>query len=156
MLALRRNLVPWRLRHSPARPNFDSLFETFFNDTDRFGLRPFGQAPVFNPTLDVSESETEVKVIAELPGLDEQDINVSLTQDILTISGEKKVENEDKGENYHHIERSYGAFKRSVALPAGIEADQVEAIFKNGVLTITLPKSAEAQEEIKRIEVKAS
>jgi HSP20 family protein len=136
----------------------DRLFDEFVNDFGRFGLRPFGtfdkSASTFNPTLDISETDTEIKVAAELPGLDENDIDISLTQNVLTISGEKKAEKEDEGENYHRIERSYGSFERSVTLSTEVETDQVEAIFKNGVLTIVLPKISE--EQPRKIDVKAA
>ena len=82
-------------------------------------------------------------------------MEVSLNRDVLTISGEKKAEHEDKGDNYHRIERSYGSFRRSVALPVEVEADNVEATFKNGVLTVNLPKSAKTQAETKKFAVKA-
>lgn len=137
--------------------NIDRMFDDFFNEFGNFGLsrfdgdRSFG---AFMPTVDVSETDTEIKVMAELPGLDEKDIDVSLAHNILTISGEKKAEKEQKGENYHRIERSYGSFSRSVTLPGEVDANKVDAKFKNGVLTITLPKTAQAQ--AKRITVKAS
>jgi HSP20 family protein len=142
----------------PVERSFDRLFDEFFNEFRNFGLRPFNgfEQPfgTFSPSIDVSETDSEIKVVAEAPGLDEKDIEVSLANNVLTISGEKKVENEHKDENYHHVERSYGAFKRSFRLPVEVEADQVDATYKNGVLTITLPKSAAAQ--AKKIEVKAS
>ncbi len=144
MLTLRRNFAPWRIRR------INNPFDTFFNE-----LAPFDRNEgIFNPNLDVSENDNAYTVSIELPGLDEEAINVSLEKNVLTISGEKKDETEDKGENYHRIERRYGSFKRSVALPAAIEADNIDATFKNGVLTVVLPKSAEAQ--AKKIAVKAS
>lgn len=152
-----RNLVPWR-RNLPVERSFDRIFDEFFNEFQNFGLRPFsGFEPAlgaFSPSIDVGETDAEIKVVAELPGLDEKDVEVSLVNNVLTISGEKKSENENKGDNYTHVERSYGAFKRSFRLPAEVEADQVDATYKNGVLTITLPKSAVAL--AKKIEVKAS
>lgn len=168
-----RSLVPWgRVRRGiPVRRvnavpyyglsrNFDRLFDEFFNEFAGFGLRPVdrsaGSLSAFNPKIDVSETEAEIRIAAELPGLDENDIEVSVADDVLTISGEKKAEKEDEGENYHRLERSYGSFKRSLALSNEIDTDQIEAVFKNGVLTVTLPKTPEAQEEVKKIEVKAS
>ena len=88
--------------------------------------------------------------------MDENDVNVSLAHNVLTISGEKKDEHEEKNENFHRIERSYGSFKRSVSLPQEVDPDSVEATFKNGVLTVVLPKTRKAQEEVKKIQVKAS
>lgn len=156
MLALRRSFSPWFWRRTPALRDIDREFEAFLNDFGRLSLSPGAEFDqVFKPSLDVSETEQAIKVSVELPGLAEQDIQVSLANDVLTISGEKKAEQEEKGENYHRVERSYGAFRRSIAVPAEVEADQVEATFKNGLLTVTLPKSAAAQAEVKKIEVKA-
>jgi HSP20 family protein len=164
-----RSLVPWRRSASrlPVRGegrepfyslqrNIDQLFDDVFSG---FNLRPFGDFDesfgAFTPTVDVSENDNEIRVAAELPGLADDDIDVSLEHNVLTISGEKKHESEDKGENYHRIERSYGTFRRSIALPEGIDADKVDATFKNGVLTVTLPKTPEARKEVKKIAVKA-
>jgi HSP20 family protein len=103
--------------------------------------------------VDVAEMEDEIKVSAELPGLDNEDIDVSLSDDVLTISGEKKEEKEEKGKNYYRSERSYGAFRRDIPLPSQVDADKVDAVFQKGVLTITLPKTAEAK--AKKVTVKA-
>ena len=157
MLALRRNIAPWRRRELRRTPGYaldqtiNRLFEDFFNDFDRFGMRPFAEGSAFSPSLDLSETDSEFKVSAELPGLDENDVNVSLAHNVLTISGEKKDEHEEEKENFRRIERSYGSFKRSVALPEEVDPDNVEATFKNGVLTVVLPKTTKAQEEVKRI-----
>ena len=138
------------------RQEMDRLFEAFFNDPfalSRFDdfAAPWGR---FSPQIDVSETDKAIIVSAELPGLDEDDIEVSLTRDALTISGEKEAEQEDKGKNYYRMERAYGAFRRRIPLPCEVEADQVEAHFKKGVLTITLPKTAAAQRARRKIVVK--
>lgn len=138
----------------PSTPSIDidRLFDDFFRD---FSLSPFGQSwGGFNPCIDVTESDQEYKVSAELPGLDDNDIKVTLANDVLTISGEKKKEIEDKGQNYYRMEHSYGSFQRSIPLPPDIETDKIDATFKKGVLTISLPKSAEVQKHVKRIPVK--
>jgi HSP20 family protein len=154
---LTRSLIPWR-KNLPVQRNFDRMFDRFFNEFENFGLRPlaeFGQhLSVFSPDIDISETETEIKVVAEIPGMDEHDINVSLVNNVLTISGEKKVEHEDKGENYYHVERTYGAFKRNLELPGEVDNEHVDATYKNGILTIVMPKTAQTQ--TKKIEVKAS
>lgn len=161
MLAL-RNIAPWRRRELRRTPGYaldqtiDRMFEDFFADFDRSAIRPFGEGATFSPSLDLSESDSEIKVTAELPGMDENDVNVSLAHNVLTISGEKKDEHEEKNENFHRIERSYGSFKRSVTLLQEVDPDSVEATFKNGVLTVVLPKTRKAQEEVKKIQVKAS
>lgn len=163
------DLAPWRWgdRKVPARSEegdpfyalqrrMDRLFDDFFNNFGLARFGPFGESwGAFSPRLDLSESEKELRVSAELPGLDENDIQVSLAQNVLTISGEKKEEKEDKGQNYYRMERSYGSFQRSIPLPCEVEGDKVEATFKNGVLTVTLPKTAEAQKRTKKISIKA-
>jgi len=99
----------------------------------------------FTPQLDISEIDDHIKITAELPGLDREDVNVNLVDDVLTISGEKKKEVEEEGENYYRTERTYGAFERAVRLPSEIDADEVDAVFEKGVLTITLPKTEEME-----------
>lgn len=162
-----KNLVPklWGRKNVPVRRqerdpfyalqrSMDRLFDDFYNDFG-FGLSRFDEDfGDFSPSLDVSESDTEFKIAAELPGMDEKDIEVSLSDNMLTISGEKKSETEEKKDNYHRTERMYGSFKRSVALPNSVDADNVEATFKNGVLNITLPKVPD--KDIKKINVKSS
>ncbi|MBB4039842.1 HSP20 family protein [Microvirga flocculans] len=105
-----------------------------------------------NASMNVSETEKEIRITAELPGVTEQDIDVSLDDDVLTIRGEKKFERSDEKENFHFVERSYGTFQRSVRLPFPINPEQVRAHFENGVLTVTLPKTAQ-QERSRRIQV---
>jgi len=103
--------------------------------------------------MDVAETAEQVVVKAEVPGIDPKDINISLQGDVLTVKGEKKSEREEKKESYHLVERSYGAFSRSVALPAAVDADKVEAKYEKGVLTITCPKKETVKP--KQIETKA-
>ena len=111
-----------------------------------------GQGQIINAHMNVSETESEIRVEAELPGVREEDIDVSLQDEVLTIRGEKKFERKDEKESFHFVERSYGTFQRSVRLPFPINPDQVRATFENGVLTVTLPKSAQ-QERTRRIQV---
>lgn len=103
----------------------------------------------FLPSIDLSETENELVVKCEVPGMEPKDIDISLSDGMLTIKGEKKLENEEKKANYHLVERSYGAFTRSIQLPKGVHADGISASYKNGILTVTLPKSEEAKNEIK-------
>ncbi len=137
--------------------DMDRVFDNFFN---RFGLEPFdgafGSIAAFQPRIDVQETDTEVKVVADLPGLDEKDIQLTLSDEALTISGEKKDEKEDRGQNYYRRERTYGSFQRQIPLPGAVDADKVEAVFKKGVLTITLPKPPEVQKKRKTITVKTA
>ncbi len=105
------------------------------------------------PSLDISETKDDLVVKAELPGMDPKDIDILLSDGSLTIKGEKKQEREEKEENYHFIERSYGSFSRSVRLPKEVKHDKVNASFKNGVLKIVLPKSEEAKKKEVKIKV---
>jgi HSP20 family protein len=161
-----RNLVPrpfWKkdvpVRREEDNPfsvlqqDINSLFDNFFQG---FDVEPFfrSKAGGFTPQVDVSENEKEIRVSAELPGMDEKDIDVSINRDSLTIRGEKREEKEDKGKDYYRMERSYGSFTRSVPLPVEVDIDKVDAKFKKGVLTVTLPKTAKAVEETKKISVK--
>ncbi len=134
----------------------DRLFDDFAHG---FSMRPFRaleeKLGVFAPSIDVSEDEKTVFVKAELPGMDEKDIDVSITRDVLTISGEKKEEQEEKKKNYYRMERSFGSFRRVVALPEGIDSEKAQAEFGKGVLTVTIPKTKEAQAAGKKIPIKA-
>ena len=105
--------------------------------------------------MDVAEDGKEITLTAELPGLDEKDVEILLSNNVLTIKGEKKSEQEKKEKDYYRVERSYGSFSRTIPLPEGIDADKVNASFKKGVLTVTVPKLPEAQKEVKKIAVKA-
>lgn len=147
--------VPVRYENGPfglLNEDFNRMFDTFFRgfDMDLFG----GRTGSFSPNVEVSENDKEIKVAAELPGLDENDIDITLTDDTLTISGEKKEEKESRGKDFFMKERTYGSFKRSIPLYSEIESDMVEAHFKKGVLTVTLPKSGKEIENKKKITVK--
>ena len=109
----------------------------------------------FMPRLDITEEEKTFTVTAELPGMNEKDIELSISGDALSIKGEKKEEKDDKSKNYYYSERSYGSFMRTIPLPRQIEVDKVSANFQKGVLTITLPKSSEAVATSKKISVKS-
>jgi HSP20 family protein len=108
------------------------------------------------PAVDIVEKEKQYEVTAELPGMDEKNIDVKYADDILTIKGEKSEEKEEREKDYYLSERRFGSFHRSFRVPAGVEADKIEASFKNGVLTVILPKSAEAQKSEKKIAIKKS
>ncbi len=135
------------------RRRMDNIFEDFLHG---FDLQPFeSRLGVFSPNIDVVETDKEIRISAELPGMEEKDIEVSLNKDTLTIGGEKKEEKEDKDKGYYRMERSYGSFSRTIAVPIEVETDKIEAKFKKGVLNITLPKSAKAVAETKKIPVKS-
>lgn len=108
------------------------------------------------PPVDVMESEKAYEIMAEVPGMDEKNIEVTVANGTLIIKGEKQEEKEEKKKDYYLHERSFGAFERSFSVPEGVDADKIEASFKKGVLTVTLPKTPEAQKPAKKIEVKAA
>jgi len=158
-----KDLVPFGKKDVPVkkgadhpfaffRKELDTLFDNFFHSLD---LHPFEEKlGAFSPRVDVVDGERELSIKAELPGMDEHDIEVSLSGDILTIRGEKKEEKEDKAKGYYRMERSYGAFSRSIPLPSEVDESTIRARFKKGVLSITLPKTARAVNETKKITVK--
>ncbi len=128
----------------------DRLWESFFEG----GLRKKGEeGGEWFPALDVSETKNDIVVKTEVPGLDPKEIDISLSDGILTIRGEKKQEKEEKEENYHLIERSFGTFSRSIRLPREVQSDKINATYKNGVLKVTLPKSEEAKKKEIKIKV---
>jgi len=106
------------------------------------------------PSTDVTETDKEIEITAELPGLEEKDVQVNFADGVLTIRGEKKAEKEEKDKNYRLVERSYGSFERSIALPEGVKPEDVKATIAKGVLTVKVPKPAPAQS--KKIEVKSA
>ena len=108
---------------------------------------------LYSPRVDVTETEQDLRIEAELPGLDERDVEVALTGDVLTITGQKREERQDKERRGHQLERSYGAFLRSFLIPVEVDQHQLRASFKHGVLTVTLPKSQGAKQHTKRIAV---
>lgn len=134
------------------REAVDRLFEDafFWPRSNGWSLTTTGVQSV---PVDVYETDKELVVKASVPGLDPKDIEITITDDVLTIKGEVKEEKKVERENYHLRERRYGTFQRSIRLPVGVNADKAEATFENGVLTLTLPKVEEAQ--AKRIKVKA-
>ena len=151
---------------------FESLREEIdrlFDDFGRGFWRPFGRSllaeePLFRrelafpttPAVDLVESEKAYEITAELPGMDEKNIEVKVADGTLTIKGEKQEEKEEKKKDYYLRERSFGSFERSFGIPEGVDADKIEASFKKGVLTLTLPKKPEAQKPAKKIDVKAA
>jgi HSP20 family protein len=162
---------------APAQTNVPDVWHSFRGEMDRlfdrfgsgFGFpslrRMFDIEPSWRsassfsfsvPAIDMSEDEKVYKISAELPGIDAKDMEVSVSGDMLTLKGEKRQEKEEKDKNYHFSERSYGSFQRSFQLPSSVDRDKVAADFSKGVLTITLPKTVEAQKPQKKIEVKST
>ena len=126
------------------RRQMDRLFEDFWGESGLLGRTAGGEAG-FLPRVDVAENDKEVIVTAEFPGLSEKDVEVSLAHGQLVLSGEKRSEREEKDRSYYLVERSHGSFKRVVELPGAVQEDKAAASFKNGVLTVKVPKSAEAR-----------
>ncbi|EKD87733.1 MAG: hypothetical protein ACD_35C00246G0002 [uncultured bacterium] len=164
------NILPLRRRGNtlPARRENESpvmaiqnemnrMFDQFFNDPFTLLSMPALRSVVdFMPRIDISETETAMLVTAELPGMEEKDIKLTLENESLIISGEKKNDLEEKGKSFHRVERSYGSFQRVIPLVGEIQQDKVEAKFKNGVLNITLPKTPAAARQTHKIEIKSS
>jgi HSP20 family protein len=156
-----RELVPWRSRErgelstGGERDPFFALqtqMQRLFDDFSE-GFEPALREPAGMPKVDVAETEDSIQVTADLPGLTEKDVDVTLSDGSLVIRGQKEQQKEDKNKNYHRIERSYGAFHRVIDLPAPVDESKVDASFRNGVLTVLLPKT-EPSSPGKRIEVR--
>jgi HSP20 family protein len=128
--------------------------ERLFDDFTR-GVPAFGNGKTeLLPSMDVTETDKDIEITAELPGLEEKDVQINVADNFLTIRGEKTAEKEEKDKNYRLLERSYGSFERTLELPDGVNADAIQASIAKGVLTVTVPKPAPAQS--KKIEVKAA
>jgi HSP20 family protein len=158
-------VAPWR-PFETLRREIDRLFEDFDGGMwrSRLGRPMLDLQPFWSrestwaavPAVDIAETDKAYEITAELPGMDEKNIEVKFADGVLTIKGEKKEEKEEKKKDYYLSERSYGSFQRSFQVPDGVDTDKIEAIFKKGVLTVALPKSAEAQKAAKKIDVKAA
>jgi HSP20 family protein len=129
------------------------LQSPFSREIDNFWQRDFGFA--VKPAIDIVDKDNHYEVTAELPGLDAKNIDLQLSDGVLTIKGEKKEEKEEKTKDRYVSERRYGSFRRSLQVPTSVDADKIDASYKSGVLTITLPKSAEAQKKQKTIPITA-
>jgi len=159
-----KNLIPFGKKNIPAKREeehpfmglqreMNKLFDDFFNSWGE--LRPLeGRLGDFSPRIDLAENEKSVTISAELPGMNEKDIDVSLVRDALIIKGEKKQEKEERKDQYFYSERSYGSFSRTIPLPPEVDSDKIQAEFRKGILTITLPKTAAAT-DARKIAVKA-
>ncbi|MET0528517.1 MAG: Hsp20/alpha crystallin family protein [Microvirga sp.] len=142
---------PFLSLHREMNRLFDDVFRG--SALPASGSQGQGDVGTFvNASMNVSETDKEIRITAELPGVSEQDIDISLDDDVLTIRGEKKFERKDDKENFHFVERSYGSFQRSLRLPYAVDSEQVQASFENGVLTVTVPKTGR-QERSRRIQV---
>ncbi|HUL29511.1 MAG TPA: Hsp20/alpha crystallin family protein [Thermodesulfobacteriota bacterium] len=142
-------LTPFR-EFERMRRDMDRLWDSFFEGGPRRRGEERGE---WLPSLDVSETKNELIVKAEVPGMDPKEIDISLSDGVLTIKGEKKQEKEEREADYHLLERSYGAFVRSLRLPADVRGDKISASYKNGILKVALPKSEEAKKKEIKIKV---
>ena len=124
-----------------TREPFSRLFDTFFNDLQGEEVANRG----WMPPVDIQETPDAYKLEAELPGLTKDDINITLENNVLRLSGERKFEKDAKKENYHRVERTYGTFTRAFALPQQVNPEGVNAAFENGILTVTVPKAEQAK-----------
>jgi HSP20 family protein len=141
------------------RNEIDTLFDRFFSGSLLGPFAGFEPQPLRQrfggmvPKVDVSESDKEIQIVAELPGLKQEDVDLSLADDVLTIRGETQESREEREKQYHLTERSYGRFERSFQLPDSVDRERIAAKFENGLLTVTLPKSEKAQPSARRIEI---
>jgi HSP20 family protein len=153
-----RSLIPIGRERSVARRESADPFTALQREIDRLfddftrGWPAFGGTPQLMPSMDVTETDKEIEITAELPGLEEKDVQVDVADNVLTIKGEKKAEKEQKDKNYRLFERSYGSFQRTLELPAGVDVDAIKASITNGVLKVIVPKPAPAQ--VKKVQVK--
>jgi HSP20 family protein len=170
------NLIPWGRKPIPIRRSDENGMEpTLWVDLDSplremerlfdrfigFDNSPFAGLSTINsqfvPSLDVHESDKEFQIKIELPGMDEKDIDVSMSRNMLTISGEKKLEKEENAKGIYRMERQYGSFRRSIPLPEnGVDTEKAEASYKSGVLTVRLPKTADYKASARKIPVVAN
>lgn len=154
-----RSLMPSLFGETPAgrlpdpfgtlQREFNRLFQDAFAG---FALPLAGGETTLSPRINICETDQDFRIDAELPGVPEESVDVTLSEDILTIRGEKKAERSEKQENYHLMERSYGSFIRSIRLPFAVKPEDVQASMHDGVLTLTLPKAA-AQQQLHRIQI---
>lgn len=169
------NLIPWNWgkKNLPIRKedhtsehdqssyfslqsDMNRVFDNFFRNFETGLLSQFSDSSegMFHPRVEVKESPDELRVSVELPGIDEKDLDLSITCDGLTISGEKREEKSESTRGYYRMERSYGSFHRRIPFPCQIDKDKAEATFKKGVLNVVLPKTAEARQQVKKINIK--
>ena len=149
-IVLRNQRWPSLSLHKDMDRLFNGFFEDFSLSKSWMGRDRFTS---FAPKLNVSEDHSSLEISVELPGMNEKDIEVSLEKSVLTIKGEKKVESENQEKSYHHMERSYGSFQRSIRISDEVDPNKIDASFKEGVLVITLPKTE--KEAARVIEVKS-
>jgi HSP20 family protein len=160
-----KDLLPWHKKNSfPVEVRKDNdvigefqkqmnkLFASFFDD-ESFLFPSLGSQSSFVPRFEISESDKGIDITAELPGVEEKDIDVSIDGNVLRIKGEKRVEHEEENKTCSISERSYGSFQRSFSLPDGLDLEKIDAKFKNGILKMFLPKTEESKKNVKKIKI---
>ncbi|TCK58485.1 Hsp20/alpha crystallin family protein [Seleniivibrio woodruffii] len=148
----KQGISPIQQLHSEMDRIFDQAFRGF-------GIRPFSkefEADIFRPTLDLSATEKDYTIAVEIPGVDEKDVHLEMTADTMVIRGEKKQETETKENNFYRMERSYGSFRRVLSLPEDADRENVAAVFKKGVLTITIPRKPSQKTDVRRVDIKSA
>ena len=146
----------------PARDPFygfhrdvDRLFGGLLTDLPLVSLWGESEPAAFSPRIDLSETDKEVRVSAELPGMDEKDVTVEMVEEAIVISGERKAEQEDQDKNWYRKEQSYGSFHRTIPLPADVDGSKAKATFKKGLLTVTVPKREDAEPKRRTIAIES-
>jgi HSP20 family protein len=153
LIPVGRERVPVSQPFLSLQREIDRLFDDFTRGFPTFSMTSASGGKLM-PVTDVTETDKVIEITAELPGLEEKDVQINLAENVLTIKGEKKAEKEQKEKDFRMVERSYGAFERTIALPEGVNPDSIKATIAKGVLTVTVPKPAPAQ--AKTIEVRAA
>jgi HSP20 family protein len=171
-MAFENRLLPWKwgkknvpirredalAEYSPfysLQQDINRLFDSFFQGFENRSMSTFEEtsSPMFSPSLDITETDSDVRVTIELPGLTDKEIDLSISENSLTVKGEKKEEREENTSGYYRMERLYGSFYRSIPLPCSIDRDKVQATFKQGVLSISMPKTRQALQETRKITI---
>ena len=151
------SLIPWRaVRHAALWSDADRLFDELWNGFDLVPSTFVERVPRFVPHINVAETDEGYRLTAELPGLEEKDFEVVLEDDVLTIKGEKRTQHEEKREGYRHVESASGSFRRAIPLPNEVDGDAVKATYKQGVVTVVLPKLAEARRHARTVPIETS
>jgi HSP20 family protein len=171
-MAFKNGLIPWKwgkrnlpIRQEDSMPvysNFLSLhqemnrvFDNLFRSFEGTSWSPFGEgSELFQPRVDVTESGKELRISVELPGLEDKDLDVSISNDALTIKGEKREQHQESTSGYYRMERHYGSFHRTIPFPCAVDTERSQATFKRGVLTVVLPKAKEQARDVKKIPIK--